>query len=107
MLMVQADIEPANDPDPGKLRLKGKSVKVSVDLPNAGELTVKGAKKGTVKPKTVTAQAAGNIFVKLKLAAAVRRELSAGETVKLKLRFLFTPQFGVQGVDTAKGKLKP
>jgi hypothetical protein len=106
MLMVQADIEPANDPDPGKLTRKGRSVKVFVDLPNAGELTVKGARKGLVKPKTLAAPA-GNSFVKLKLAAAVRRELSSGNSVKLKLRFLFTPQFGVQGVDTAKGKLKP
>jgi len=106
LVLVQADVEPANDPDPGKLRRKGKSVKVPVDLPNAGELTVKGAKKGLVKPKSLTVPA-GNVFVTLKLAAAVRRELSDGDSVKLNLRFLFTPQFGTQGVDTAKGKLKP
>ena len=110
-VLVQATIEPDNVISLGELRRNKKKgiAKLTVNLPNPGELSFSGKKLKVADGApgdSVSIGEPGEIRVKIKAKGKKRRNLKRKGNVKVKPIFTFTPANGATSVTPRKLKLR-
>jgi hypothetical protein len=95
----------------GKLKLKKKNgtATLKVNVPGAGTLTAKDAKKKPpkrIRKATTATGAAGVATLRLKATKAGKRKLEESGKLQFKLSVTFTPTGGAAAAQTFTGKLK-
>jgi len=109
-VLVQATIRPTNTISFGELKRNKKKgiAKLTVELPNPGELTFSGNKVKVLDgapTDSMSIGAPGEIRVKIKAKGKKRRNLNRNGKVKVKPIFTFTPTNGTTSVTPRKLKL--
>ena len=109
-VLVQATVEPDNAISFGKLKRNEKKgiAKLTVELPNPGELTFSGRRVKVLDgapTDSMSIGAPGEIRVKIKAKGKKRRNLNRNGKVKVKPIFTFTPTNGTTSVTPRKLKL--
>jgi hypothetical protein len=113
-LLVNADIEPTSAFTATAKGKKGGKVKVTVDLPNPGELRVGDKKdlasasaKRRLTQSTVQAGAPGTVVLKVNATKSARSLLARKGKLFAKLKLVFTPTGGSAASKVVRVKLKP
>lgn len=100
-----ADVEPTNTiPLPSQKANKKKgTTRLTVDLPNPGELTASG---GPIKTASAGAAAVGPLTLLLRPTKSAKKRLRNAGKAKGTVTLSYTPSFGLTATRTVKVKLK-
>lgn len=116
-ITVNADIEPtATFTMATPVRRNGGKLKLRATVPNAGTLVAgdvrdKGigasaAASRRFKPTTRTADGPGVVTFKVKPTKATKKKLRSKDTLKVKVKIAFTPEFGSTETQTIRAKIE-